>query len=73
MVFYQTVIIKSSQDFFLQTSRIWEHLFSGDSYIMEHSTGVYISDPKGKLRLHVSSDTNIDTISHDVLELLRTS
>ena len=44
-----------------------------DSYIMEHSTGVYIFDPKGKLRLYASSGTNMDIISHDILELLRTS
>ena len=44
-----------------------------DSYIMEHSTGVYIFDPKGKLRLYVNSGTNMDIISHDILELLRTS
>lgn len=44
-----------------------------DSYIMDHSTGVYIFDPKGKLRLYVNSGTNIDMISHDILELLRTS
>ena len=44
-----------------------------DSYIMEHSTGVYIFDPKGKLRLYVNSGTNIDIISHDILELLRIS
>jgi protein SCO1/2 len=44
-----------------------------DSYIMEHSTGIYIFDPKGKLRLYVNSGTNMDIISHDILELLRTS
>ncbi len=44
-----------------------------DSYIMDHSTGVYIFDPKGRLRLYVNSGTNIDMISHDILELLRTS
>jgi protein SCO1 len=44
-----------------------------DSYIMEHSTGVYIFDPKGKLRLYVNSGTNMDIISHDISELLRTS
>jgi len=44
-----------------------------DSYVMEHSTGVYIFDPKGKLRLYVNSGTNIDIISHDILELLRVS
>ena len=44
-----------------------------DSYVMEHSAGTYILDQKGKLRLYVNTDTNIDIISHDILELLRTS
>ena len=44
-----------------------------DSYIMEHSTGAYIFDQKGKLRLYVNSGTNIDIISHDISELLRIS
>jgi protein SCO1/2 len=44
-----------------------------DRYVMEHSAGTYILDQKGKLRLYVNTDTNIDIISHDILELLRTS
>ena len=44
-----------------------------DSYVMEHSAGTYILDQKGKLRLYVNTNTNIDIISHDILELLRTS
>jgi len=44
-----------------------------DNYIMDHSTGVYIFDLAGKLRLYVNSDTSMDIISHDILELLRTS
>ena len=44
-----------------------------DSYIMDHSTGIYIFDPKGRLRLYVNSDTDIDIISHDISELLRIS
>jgi len=42
-------------------------------YLMDHSTGVYIFDLEGKLRLYVNSGTNMDIISHDILELLRTS
>jgi cytochrome oxidase Cu insertion factor (SCO1/SenC/PrrC family) len=40
---------------------------------MEHSAGTYILDQKGKLRLYVNTSTDIDIISHDILELLRTS
>jgi protein SCO1 len=44
-----------------------------DSYVMEHSAGTYILDQKGKLRLYVNTNTNVDIISHDILELLRAS
>ncbi len=46
---------------------------SQENYLMDHSTGVYIFDLEGKLRLYVNSGTNMDIISHDILELLRTS
>lgn len=44
-----------------------------ESHLMDHSTGVYILDLEGKLRLYINSGTNMDIISHDILELLRTS
>ena len=44
-----------------------------DSYVMEHSAVTYILDQKGKLRLYVNTNTNVDIISHDILELLRAS
>ncbi len=44
-----------------------------DNYIMDHSTGVFIFDVTGRLRLYVNSSTSMDIISHDILELLKTS
>ena len=44
-----------------------------DSYTMDHSTGTYIFDLTGRLRLYVNSSKNADIFSHDILELLRTS
>ena len=44
-----------------------------DSYVMEHSAGTYILDQKGKLRLYVNTGTDMDIISHDILELLKIS
>jgi protein SCO1/2 len=44
-----------------------------DNYTMDHSTGVFIFDVTGSLRLYVNSSTSMDIISHDILELLKTS
>lgn len=44
-----------------------------NSYTMDHSTGTYIFDFTGRLRLYVNASKNADTFSHDILELLRTS
>ncbi len=44
-----------------------------ENYTMDHSTGVYIFDMIGKLRLYVNSSKSADIFSHDILELLRTS
>lgn len=44
-----------------------------DNYTMDHSTGTYIYDTVGRLRLYVNSSKSADVFSHDILELLRTS
>jgi len=44
-----------------------------DNYTMDHSTGTYIFDMMGRLRLYVNSSKSADVFSHDILELLRTS
>ena len=38
---------------------------------MEHSAGTYILDQEGKLRLYMNTNTDMEIISHDILELLR--
>ncbi len=42
-------------------------------HTVDHSTGTYILDTKGKVRLYVSSDKGVDVIVHDISELLRAS
>jgi len=44
-----------------------------DNYTMDHSTGTYIYDTVGRIRLYVNSSKSADVFSHDILELLRTS
>lgn len=43
------------------------------TYTMDHSAGVYLFDPQGKLRVYVSYGQGPDVITHDIRELLRTS
>ena len=40
---------------------------------VDHSTGTYIYDTRGKLRLYVSNDKGPDVFAHDISELLKTS
>lgn len=46
---------------------------SPDHHTMEHSTGTYVFDTKGKLRLYVSNGAGGDVFARDIAELLRTS
>jgi protein SCO1/2 len=46
---------------------------SPDHHIMEHSSGTYIFDPRGKLRLYVSSEKDEDTFVHDIAQLVKTA
>lgn len=46
---------------------------SPDHHTMDHSSGTYIFDPKGKLRLYVSNGAGRDVFTRDIAELLRTS
>ena len=43
------------------------------SYSMDHSAGLYIFDPQGKIRLYVGHNQGADVIAHDLSELLRES
>ncbi len=44
-----------------------------ETYTVDHSTGTYIFDPQGRLRLYVSHGAGPDAIAHDLHELLRAS
>lgn len=46
---------------------------SPNHHTMDHSSGTYIFDPKGKLRLYISNGAGRDVFAHDIVELLRTS
>ncbi len=43
------------------------------SYTMDHSAGVYIFDPQGRLRLYASHGQGPEVFVHDLRELLRTA
>ena len=43
------------------------------SYTMDHSAGMFVFDPQGRLRLYVSHGQRADALAHDLRELLRTS
>ncbi|MDQ3185581.1 MAG: SCO family protein [Pseudomonadota bacterium] len=46
---------------------------SQDHHTVDHSTGTYVFDAGGKLRLYVSNGTGSDVFARDIAELLRTS
>jgi protein SCO1/2 len=46
---------------------------SPDHHAMEHSSGTYIFDPQGRLRLYVSSEKGEEIFTHDIAQLLKTA
>ncbi len=42
------------------------------AYTVDHSTGTYVFDPQGRLRLYVSHGQGPEVFAHDLRELLRT-
>jgi protein SCO1/2 len=40
-------------------------------YVLDHSTGAYVFDPAGRLRLYVKDDAGIDDIAADIRQLLK--
>lgn len=42
-------------------------------HAMDHSTGTYIFDTKGRIRLYANNGTGSDVFAQDIAELLRTS
>ncbi len=46
---------------------------TAETYSMDHSSGMFVFDPLGKLRLYVSHGQGVDALAHDLRELLRES
>ena len=44
-----------------------------DSYTMDHSAGLYLLDPQGRLRVFESHGQGAEAIAHDLAQLLRSS
>lgn len=44
-----------------------------ETYTMDHSAGMFVFDPQGRLRLFVSHGATADALAHDIRELLRTA
>jgi len=44
-----------------------------DTYTMDHSAGMYVFDPQGRLRVFESHGQGADALAHDLREVLRTS
>lgn len=42
-----------------------------DTYTMEHSSGTFVFDPAGKLRLYAAHGTSAEAFAHDLRQLLR--
>ena len=43
------------------------------TYSMDHSAGVFVFDPQGRLRLYARHGQGPDAYAHDLRELLRTT
>lgn len=44
-----------------------------DTYTMDHSSGMFVFDPQGRVRLFVSHGQGADALAQDLRELIRTS
>lgn len=44
-----------------------------DNYTVDHQAAIFAFDPQGRLRLYIRADAQVETIVHDVRELLRTT
>jgi protein SCO1/2 len=44
-----------------------------DTYTMDHSAGLYLLDPQGRLRVFESHGQGAEAIAHDLAQLLRSS
>lgn len=48
------------------------HEPAADSYTVDHSSGIYVFDPSGKVRLYIKDDASVDAITSDLKLLLAT-
>ena len=46
------------------------HHGAPSDYAMDHSTGMYVFDPAGRIRLYIKNDAASDAIAHDLKRLL---
>jgi len=44
-----------------------------ETYSVDHSSGSYVFDPKGRLRLLVTYGQGVDVFAHDIAQLLKSS
>ena len=44
-----------------------------DNYTVDHSSGTYVYDPTGRLRLYMSYGQSAELFAHDIAQLLKSS
>lgn len=52
------------------TGHAHHHEAAADSYTVDHSSGSYVFDPAGRIRLYVKDDAPVDAIASDLKRLL---
>jgi protein SCO1/2 len=52
----------TARDFHVQYARVP----SGDDYVIDHSTGLFVIDPSGRLRLLGAADVSVADLAHDL-------
>ncbi len=59
-------IDRAAHDFFVQ----YAHVPEGEGYTIDHSTGVFLLDAAGRLRLVGTAGASVDDLAHDLHQLL---
>jgi protein SCO1 len=49
---------------------VYQKQGGGENYTLDHSTGTYVYDPSGRLRLYMSYGQGADVLAHDLKILL---
>ena len=50
---------------------VYQRRGEGESYTLDHSTGTYVYDPQGRLRLYVGYGQGAEVLAHDIALLLQ--